>query len=225
MKKDIYRKAALERLATADQLNKMMKITSPLSWLALLGVTFIIVAVVIWSFTGSLPSTVSANGLIVSSSTATNTLVANGEGTVVLYVSEGQYINKGDIIAKITPNNIYEEPIDRLADQQCWASDILVSDGTAVTSGTYERKFEQDGVLYHHILDPATGYPCETDVASVTVVSTLDSADCDALSTMCLLYGLEDGLELIESLDGVEAVFVTDSGEVHCSSGAEFEAL
>lgn len=98
-------------------------------------------------------------------------------------------------------------------------------DGTAVTSGTYERKFEQDGVLYHHILDPATGYPCETDVASVTVVSTLDSADCDALSTMCLLYGLEDGLELIESLDGVEAVFVTDSGEVHCSSGAEFEAL
>ena len=98
-------------------------------------------------------------------------------------------------------------------------------DGTAVTSGTYERKFEQDGVLYHHILDPATGYPCETDVASVTVVSTLDSADCDALSTMCLLYGLDDGLELIESLDGVEAVFVTDSGEVHCSSGAEFEAL
>ena len=99
------------------------------------------------------------------------------------------------------------------------------ADGTAVTSGTYERKFEQDGVLYHHILDPATGYPCETDVASVTVVSTINSADCDALSTICLLYGLEEGLELIESMDGVEAVFVTDDGEVHTTSGAEYEAL
>ncbi|MBO5667440.1 MAG: FAD:protein FMN transferase [Firmicutes bacterium] len=98
-------------------------------------------------------------------------------------------------------------------------------DGTAVTSGTYERKFEQDGVLYHHILDPATGYPCETDVASVTIVSTIDSADCDALSTICLLYGLDEGMELIESLPDVEAVFVTNDGEVHTSSGVEYEAL
>lgn len=99
------------------------------------------------------------------------------------------------------------------------------ADGTAVTSGTYERKFEQDGVLYHHILDPATGYPCETDVASVTIVGATGSADCDALSTTCLILGLEEGMELIESIDGVEAVFVTDDGEVHTTSGAEYEAL
>lgn len=104
MKKDVYRKAALERLATVDQLDKVMKITSPLSWLALLGVTMIIVSVLIWSFVGELPSTVTANGMIVSSSTATNTLMANGNGTVVLRVYEGQSVNSGDIIADITPN-------------------------------------------------------------------------------------------------------------------------
>ena len=136
MKKDVYRKAALERLATADQLDKVMKITSPLSWIALIGVTLIIVAVIIWSFVGSLPSTVTANGMIVSSSTATNTLMAYGEGTVVLCVSEGLRINKGDVIAKITPNGAYEETIECTSDQLCWASNVLVNNGTAVTSGT-----------------------------------------------------------------------------------------
>lgn len=135
MGKDVYRKAALERLATADQLDKVMKITSPLSWIALLGVTLIIVAVVIWSVTGSLPSTVTANGMIVSSSTATNTLRANGEGTVVLYVGEGQQINKGDVIAQITPNGAYGEPIYCTADQLCRVSDILVTNGKKVESG------------------------------------------------------------------------------------------
>ena len=136
MKKDVYRKAALERLASADQLDKVMKITSPLSWLALIGVTLIIVTVIIWSFIGSLPSTVTANGMIVSSSTATNTLMANGEGTVVLYVSEGQLINKGDVIARITPNGAEEETIECTSDQFCWVSNILVNSGTFVTSST-----------------------------------------------------------------------------------------
>lgn len=136
MKKDIYRKAALERLATADQLDKVMKITSPLSWIALLGATILIVAVIIWSFTGSLPSTVTANGMVVGSSTATNTLMANGDGTVVLNVNEGQWIVEGDVIARIVPNSDYEETIDCVSDQSCWISSILVADGAAVTSGT-----------------------------------------------------------------------------------------
>ena len=136
MKKDVYRKAALERLATADQLDKVMKITSPLSWIALLGATLIILTVIIWSFVGSLPSTVTANGMIVSSSTATNTIKANSEGTVVFYVSEGQRINKGDVIAKITPNGAYEETIECTSDQLCWISNILVNNGTKVDSGT-----------------------------------------------------------------------------------------
>lgn len=95
---------------------------------------------------------------------------------------------------------------------------------TVVTSGIYERCFEVDGRLYHHILDPATGYPADTDVAGVSVIAGEGhSADCDALSTICLLAGTEKGLALIESLDGYEAVFITTDGEIRLTSGADLE--
>ena len=86
---------------------------------------------------------------------------------------------------------------------------------TVVTSGTYERYFEKDGIKYHHILDVKTGYPVETDVLSVTIISDRGkSADCDGLSTTCLALGMEKGMELVKSLDGFEAVFVDTEGNV-----------
>lgn len=95
---------------------------------------------------------------------------------------------------------------------------IPCRDNTLVTSGTYERYFEMDGKRYHHVLDPKTGYPKETDLLSVTVIGGRgNSADCDGLSTTCLALGLDDGLKLIQGMDGVEAVFVTAAGEVHLS--------
>lgn len=97
------------------------------------------------------------------------------------------------------------------------------SDKTVVTSGTYERYLMQDGVKYHHILDPKTGWPIETDVLSVTIIAEKGSAvDADGLSTTCLALGVEKGMELIESLQqpAVEAVFVDTRGEIHKTSGA-----
>ncbi|MEG1774481.1 MAG: FAD:protein FMN transferase, partial [Oscillospiraceae bacterium] len=97
---------------------------------------------------------------------------------------------------------------------------LLVSDRSAVTSGIYERCFEQDGKLYHHILDPKTGFPCESDLASVTVLSA-SSMDGDALSTACLLLGLERGKALIDSLPDVQAVLIDRDGGLHYSQGFE----
>ena len=94
-------------------------------------------------------------------------------------------------------------------------------DKTVVTSGTYERFLIQDGVKYHHILDPATGWPINNDVLSVTIIAPKGSAaDADGLSTTCLALGVEKGMELIESLDymGVEAVFVDADGNMHVTS-------
>lgn len=96
-------------------------------------------------------------------------------------------------------------------------------DKTVVTSGTYERFLIQDGVKYHHILDPATGWPINNDVLSVTIVADKGCAvDADGLSTTCLALGVEKGMELIESLKhmGVEAVFVDAEGEIHKTEGA-----
>ena len=98
------------------------------------------------------------------------------------------------------------------------------ADKTVVTSGTYERFLIEDGVKYHHILDPKTGWPIDNDVLSVTIIAPKGCAvDADGLSTTCLALGVEKGMELIESLKpalDVEAVFVDTSGEIHKTEGA-----
>ncbi|MEG1850289.1 MAG: FAD:protein FMN transferase, partial [Oscillospiraceae bacterium] len=71
-----------------------------------------------------------------------------------------------------------------------------------------------------HILDPKTGFPCESDLASVTVLSA-SSTDGDALSTACLLLGLERGKALIDSLPDVQAVLIDRDGGLHYSQGFE----
>lgn len=95
---------------------------------------------------------------------------------------------------------------------------VEADDISIVTSGTYERYFEKDGTIYHHILDPASGWPVQNGLQSVTVLSS-SSAEGDALSTTCFVLGLERGMELVESLDGIEAMFITDDQELHCSGG------
>lgn len=95
---------------------------------------------------------------------------------------------------------------------------VQIRDQTVVTSGIYERSFEKDGRLYHHILDTDTGYPYDNGLFSVSVICP-DSADGDGLSTSCFSLGLEDGMELIESIENAEAVFITSDYQLHCSSG------
>ncbi|MBD5483546.1 MAG: FAD:protein FMN transferase [Lachnospiraceae bacterium] len=94
---------------------------------------------------------------------------------------------------------------------------LSVRDQSVVTSGVYERFIELDGVRYHHILHPQTGYPVENGLLSVTIV-TDSSTDADALSTACFILGLTDGMALIESLDHTEALFITEDYELHYSS-------
>ncbi len=91
---------------------------------------------------------------------------------------------------------------------------LSVSDRSVVSSGNYERYFEKDGVIYHHILDPDTGYPIQNDLYQVTVISD-SSVQGDALSTTCYALGLEEGMKLIQDMDNVDAVFVTSDLEIH----------
>ncbi|MCM1104864.1 MAG: FAD:protein FMN transferase [Clostridium sp.] len=95
---------------------------------------------------------------------------------------------------------------------------LAIRDQSVVTSGVYERFIEVDGIRYHHILNPQTGYPVENGLLSVTIVAD-SSTDADALSTACFVLGLSDGMALIESLERTEALFITDDYELHYSSG------
>lgn len=94
---------------------------------------------------------------------------------------------------------------------------VKVSDKSIVTTGIYQRYFEKDGKLYHHILDPQTGYPCENDLYSVSII-TDSSATADALSTTCYLLGYEAGMKLINQLDNVDAIFITSDNKIHYSN-------
>ncbi|MGG5325099.1 thiamine biosynthesis lipoprotein [Enterococcus pernyi] len=87
---------------------------------------------------------------------------------------------------------------------------------TLVTSGIYERYLEVDGVKYHHLFDPKTGYPFDNDIAGVTII-TDQSIDGDGLSTAVFAMGVKDGLAYIEDKlnDGTEAIFVTKDDKVY----------
>lgn len=89
---------------------------------------------------------------------------------------------------------------------------------TLVTSGPYERFFEHEGTIYHHILDTKTGYPVVSPLTSVSIITT-KSVIADGLSTSVYALGIEKGLELVNRLDGIEAVLLTEDGSIYASNG------
>lgn len=97
---------------------------------------------------------------------------------------------------------------------------LKAEDLSVVTSGNYERFFILDGVRYHHLLNPATGWPVNEGLDSVTILSK-SSAMGDALSTASYVLGLDKGMELIKQYDGVDAIFVNSDGSVVMTDGAK----
>ncbi|MFP8733568.1 FAD:protein FMN transferase [Klebsiella aerogenes] len=94
---------------------------------------------------------------------------------------------------------------------------IAVAGQSVVTSGTYERYFEQDGKRWHHILDPRSGYPLDNELDSVTVISA-DSLDGDIWTTLLYGLGVEKGCAALRQRDDIEAIFVTKNRGVILSS-------
>ena len=88
-----------------------------------------------------------------------------------------------------------------------------IEDKSVVTSGIYQRQMKVYHHIYHHILNPHTGYSYDNGLASVTIVSPT-SMQGDALSTVCFSLGLEKGKSLIESLDNVEACFIDTNNQI-----------
>ena len=106
-------------------------------------------------------------------------------------------------------------------DPAAYVGILSLADAFAVTSGAYERNFTENGKFYHHIIDPATGYPAESGLASVTVVSQESGTLCDALSTACYVLGEENALALWREMGSFELVLVTEDGRVLITEGLE----
>ena len=105
------------------------------------------------------------------------------------------------------------------ADERALFATLELADKAVITSGAYERNFEHDGVVYHHIIDPRTGYPAENGLSSVTIVSD-DGTLADGLSTALYIMGKEAVVEFWRShRDDFDMVLLADDGAVTVSAG------
>ena len=127
--KEIYRKSVLEKMSSPEQLDKALRITSPLSWIALLTIAALIVAAGVWSVQGTLPVTITANAII-ATSVGTNAVYSDVNGTVIeLHVGVGDSVYEGTPIATV---QTVERDYTIVSDQRGIVSDIVSDIGKTV---------------------------------------------------------------------------------------------
>lgn len=128
-----------------------------------------------------------------------------------------------------TPWRVGIQDPARVDEQNAFAGVLALTDSFAVTSGGYQRYFEENGKRYHHIIDPATGYPADSGLTSVTVVADCGASEtgaypgtmCDALSTALFIMGEEKALDFRRHWGGTpfELVLVTEDNRVVVTEG------
>lgn len=140
----------------------------------------------------------------------------NGVTTGILDLG-GNVVVMGDSPTRDTGgfNVGVQDPFDQ---RGAYVGAINLKDKSIVTSGIYERYIEKEGEIYHHLMNPDTGYPFDNNLASVTIVSDL-SIDGDALSTVVFGFGLEEGLEYVNGQEDIEGIFITKDREIYLSDG------
>lgn len=94
---------------------------------------------------------------------------------------------------------------------------VHIKDTSISTSGDYEKFFELNGIRYHHILDPRTGFPATSGTRSVTVISK-DAAEADALSTALFILGSKKAITTVNAIEGVEALVIDANGVILLSN-------
>lgn len=136
---------------------------------------------------------------------------------------KGAFVNAGgdiNISGSKPDGEQWKIAVQHPQDQQKMVAHLSLDQGSVATSGGYQRFFEEDGERYHHIIDPASGWPAKNGVISATVLGP-DTLAADAYSTAVFVLGIENGLELLETLSDIEGVLIDKEGNIHYTSGLE----
>lgn len=173
---DLYRKSSLEKLSNPEQLDRAITISSPMSWFALLGVVVIIVATVIWSIFGTLPTTATVNGIIVNPENS-GAIYCDYAGTVTKVIKKsGDTIKTGDEIAKMKNSAGKEFSIKATQDGTLTA--ILVDVDAAVYAGSevarYTPSLNQDQIVICYV-PLATAKQLKKDMQVLVYPTSVDS--------------------------------------------------
>lgn len=123
------------------------------------------------------------------------------------------------VVGKNPDGNPWTVGIQSPFDDEIYAT-VTASDKMIVTSGDYMRYFEKDGKKYHHIIDPATGYPAESDLTSVTIIAD-SGAYADALSTALFVVGKDKAIEYWRTYGDFEMILITKDGKIHYTQGVD----
>lgn len=127
------------------------------------------------------------------------------------------------VIGKKSDGSLWKIGIKDPKDTNSFLGVVQVEDKAVITSGGYERYFEQEGIRYHHIIDPDTGFPAKSGLASVTIISEHDTL-ADGLSTALFVMGLEEATDYWREHTDIndmnfDAVFATEDGELYVTQG------
>lgn len=125
------------------------------------------------------------------------------------------------VYGKKVDGSLFKVAVESPDDQEDYVGILEIQDKAVITSGGYERYFEMDGQTWHHILDPKTGYPAQSGLTSVTIVSG-DGTKADGLSTALFVMGKEKALEYWEQhKEEFDVILVEEDGSVTITEGIE----
>lgn len=138
------------------------------------------------------------------------------------YGIESGIVNLGgnvQVLGTKTDGSLWRIGVQNPENEEEYLGVLEVSDKAVVTSGGYERYFEEDGNVYHHIIDPATGYPADSGLISVTIVCS-DGVMADGLSTSLFIMGLDSAADFWREHSGeFDAILETDDGTLYITEG------
>ncbi|MCC3372461.1 NHLP bacteriocin system secretion protein [Cohnella sp. REN36] len=212
MNNDVFRKVSVERLSSPEQLDTLMRVTSPKGWIALLALGLLLASAIAWGFEGTLSTKIQSQGVLIRPGGLQN-IYADSSGTITdIRAAENDYVNKGDVLARIEQPQLLEQ-LGQLQQSLLLAEATARLHATAESSSEVEKlkkaitDLRADYANASRIVSPYAGRVLEVRsklgaaVGAGTPLFVIESGDKQAKALNAVLYlGLQEGKKIIPGM-------------------------